>query len=386
MRQLVESFAAAIAEGQRFGTPIEYSEMVKQHYHGEGSGLLDSIQRFRKASNPLMPSMMRDAMAQLFADKRQRRARLSHDDNDRSTDAPTGRRDRDRERTSTATVTSHAAPKSSTGTATDTSTSASPSTDASSTSGTPTAATVRASAAVPSMDDDEHAAVVEHTTEPHTRRHCPSTAGGPIPTRTTQAQHAKAGMLPPNQQPRPPPLPAPHAPNSSSSGTLGDFEICGFASKKSNPFAAQFGRSIRAEMSRLYDEDHSPDQTSAKAQCRPIVAAIRRASGGPKIRDKWITTGRCKIRECKNAHPDWPVEWNGEWLHQQCPDLAIFAKVPRTWQPTWHETTVRVDGGHLGPQANQSKPLDTEVPTNAPPPSTSEAPPTQTKQQERNHP
>ena len=68
LRQLVESFVAAIAEGQRYGTPLEYSEMVKQHYHGEGEGLSDSIQRFRNSSNPLMSSLMRDAMAQLFAD------------------------------------------------------------------------------------------------------------------------------------------------------------------------------------------------------------------------------------------------------------------------------------------------------------------------------
>ena len=48
LRQLVESFVAAIAEGQRYGTPIDYSEMAKQHDHGEGSGLSGSIQRFRR--------------------------------------------------------------------------------------------------------------------------------------------------------------------------------------------------------------------------------------------------------------------------------------------------------------------------------------------------
>ena len=208
LRQLVESFVAAIAEGQRYGTPIEYSEMVKQHYHGEGKGLSDSIQRFRNSSNPLMSSLMRDAMAQLFADNGG--AELAIRTMTAAT-APThppaagtatdgGRRQRQSQHAQ------HQSPAPAPAPAPTPSPAPAPTpTDASS---TPQPQTVRASATLPAMDDDATAAVVGRTTEPRTRRQCPPTPAAQLQQEPQQAQQPKAGMLPPNQQPRPPPLPA----------------------------------------------------------------------------------------------------------------------------------------------------------------------------------
>ena len=74
------------------------------------------------------------------------------------------------------------------------------------------------------------------------------------------------------------------------------------------------------------------------------------------------------------------------WLHQNCAELATFAKVRITWRPSWHEEIVRGDEGHLGMHVNQAKPLDTEAPTNAPTTSKSRTPSAQTQQQASTHP
>ena len=60
LRMLVDASMAAIANGQRYGTPVEYEQITKQHYTGEGSGLHASIMRFKTASNPLMHDIMQD--------------------------------------------------------------------------------------------------------------------------------------------------------------------------------------------------------------------------------------------------------------------------------------------------------------------------------------
>ena len=49
--------------------------------------------------------------------------------------------------------------------------------------------------------------------------------------------------------------------------------------------------------------------------------------------DKWITTGRCRMPECKGSHPDWDTAWNGQWLIALCPELAAMARVPPDWAP-----------------------------------------------------
>ena len=104
--------------------------------------------------------------------------------------------------------------------------------------------------------------------------------------------------------------------------------------KRFHPFAKHFGKLIRDEMTRLYNEDKDPDQTHAKSVCRPLISALRRASGNRPLCDKWMATGRCKLDTCNMQHPDWPVEWDGAWLHQNCNELATMAKVPKTWRPT----------------------------------------------------
>ena len=200
------------------------------------------------------------------------------------------------------------------------------------------------------------------------------------------AQQPKAGMLPPNQQPRPPPLQAAQGHSPTGTATHTEFVVKGVATKKWHPFALQFGGALRKEMSRLYDDDTGPGKAHAMSICRPAISAIRRASGDARICDKWITTGRCKPNDCSNLHPDWSPEWDGAWLHQHCPELAALSKVPITWRSTWHDATARGDGGHLGLPVKQPTPLDTDEPTIAQTTDTSNASSAQPQQQEDNHP
>ena len=86
-------------------------------------------------------------------------------------------------------------------------------------------------------------------------------------------------------------------------------------------------------MSRIYDSDNDPEKTAAKAVCRPVMSAIRMASGLSKLCDTWITTGRCRDAICLDSHLDWDAAWNGQWLFAQCPELATMARVPPDWAP-----------------------------------------------------
>ena len=67
LRALVDAFVAAIANGQRYGTPAEYEQITKQHYTGEGCGLHSSIMCSKAASNPLMHGIMQDMFRSAFA-------------------------------------------------------------------------------------------------------------------------------------------------------------------------------------------------------------------------------------------------------------------------------------------------------------------------------
>ena len=139
--------------------------------------------------------------------------------------------------------------------------------------------------------------------------HAPDAAAYPPPTHQRQQEpqqtlQAKAEVLPPYQQPRPPPLPAHHATSLTGSESQSIFEIKGTVAPRFHPFAKQFGKVIRDEMTRLYNEDKDPEQARAKALWRPVISAIRRATGDGTTCDKWITTGRCKGRFCSHEHPD----------------------------------------------------------------------------------
>ena len=334
LRQLVESFVAAIAEGQRYGTPIEYSEMVKQHYHGEGKGLSDSIQRFRNSSNPLMSSLMRDAMAQLFADNGGAELAI---------------------RTMTA-VTAPTHPPAA-GNATDGGRRQRQSQQAQHQSPAPAPAPAPTPSPAPAPTPTAPAAPPPQTLFASTPpcppwmmmqpppwwsappSHAPDANAHQQPAVQLQqepphAQQPKAGMLPPNQQPRPPPLPPAQARNPTGTASQGLFEIKGIATTRFHPFAQQYGKFIRDEMTRTYNEDTSPEQTRAKSICRPVITAIRRATGDQAACDKWMTLGRCREKDCPNTHPEWQREWDGMWLHQNCAELASFAKVPITWRPS----------------------------------------------------
>ena len=86
-------------------------------------------------------------------------------------------------------------------------------------------------------------------------------------------------------------------------------------------------------MTRIYNADKDPDMSAAKAVCRPVMNAIRKATGQMALCDKWITTGRCRASDCKGTHPDWDKTWGGTWLFTQCPELAAMARVPPNWTP-----------------------------------------------------
>ena len=225
LRQLVESFVAAIAEGQRYGTPIEYSEMVKQHYHGEGKGLSDSIQRFRNSSNPLMSSLMRDAMAQLFADNGGAELAI---------------------RTMTAATAPTHPPAA--GNATDGGRRQRQSQHAQHQSPAPAPAPAPTPSPAPAPTPTAPAAPPPQTLFAPTPpcppwmmmqpppwwsappSHAPDANAHQRPAAQLQqepphAQQPKAGMLPPNQQPRPPPLPPAQARNPTGTASQGLFEI-----------------------------------------------------------------------------------------------------------------------------------------------------------------
>ena len=102
----------------------------------------------------------------------------------------------------------------------------------------------------------------------------------------------KAGMLPPGQQPRPPPIP-PVLGRIGAPGK-GQFMVKGETEERYNPFAAQFGGAVRDEMIRIYNSDNDPEKTAVKTLRRPVMSAIRKATGLSSICGKWITTGRCR--------------------------------------------------------------------------------------------
>ena len=108
LRMLVGAFMAAIANGQRHGTPAaEYEQTTKQHYTGEGSGVRASIMRLKTAPNPLMHVTMQDMFrsvlegskpAHTFNTRRRRQSRWATADARRSNSS--NRRQRHRRRNS----------------------------------------------------------------------------------------------------------------------------------------------------------------------------------------------------------------------------------------------------------------------------------------------
>ena len=91
-------------------------------------------------------------------------------------------------------------------------------------------------------------------------------------------------MLPPSQQPRPPPIRQTLTP-ANGQGTEA-FTVKGQTVHQHHPFAGQFGGKLRDELSRIYDSDRDPEKTAAKALCRPLMSAIRKAAGLRNVCDK----------------------------------------------------------------------------------------------------
>ena len=139
----------------------------------------------------------------------------------------------------------------------------------------------------------------------------------------------KAGMLPPSQQPRPPPIALALTPTNGQGTEV--FAVKGRTEQKHHPFASRFGGTLRDDMSRAYDADNDPEKKTAKAVRRPVMSAIHKATGLSKLCDKWITTDRYMMPDCQGSYPDWDTAWNGQWLAAQCPELATLARVPPDW-------------------------------------------------------
>ena len=70
--------------------------------------------------------------------------------------------------------------------------------------------------------------------------------------------------------------------------------VKGQTEERYNPFAGRFGGAVRDEMIRIYNSDNDPEKTAVKTLRRPVMSAIRKATGLSSICGKWITTGRCR--------------------------------------------------------------------------------------------
>ena len=336
LRILVDAFVAAVANGQRYGTPVEYEQLTKQHYTGEGEGLHASIMRFKTASNPLMHDIMQDMFRSVLEGSKQ--AHLQHA-TPAAAQAGSGRRQtqqqqqqaaaplqaqllhaqqqlqlqqQQRQQPPPATSPAPAPAAASPAQAEPPAWLMQPPPWWASSPPTPGAAT----------DRDRQTQQPPHDQQRNDQHNPHQHQGNPA---------FKAGMLPPGQQPRPPPIP-PVLGRIGAPGK-GQFMAKGETEERYNPFAAQFGGTLRDEMTQIYNSDIDPEKTAAKARCRPVMSAVRKAAGLSNICDKWITTGRCREPGCKGTHPDWDPTWNGQWLHARCPELAAMARVPPDWAP-----------------------------------------------------
>ena len=86
-------------------------------------------------------------------------------------------------------------------------------------------------------------------------------------------------------------------------------------------------------MSRVYDADNDPDEADGQGNLPPGDERPTKGDRHEDVCDKWITTGRCRQKDCPGAHPDWDKAWDGQWLTAQCPELAAMAGVPPHWAP-----------------------------------------------------
>ena len=336
LRILVDAFVAAVANGQRYGTPVEYEQLTKQHYTGEGEGLHASIMRFKTASNPLMRDIMQDMFRSVLEGSKQahlQQATLA------AAQAGNGRRQTQQQQQQAAAPLQaqllHAQqqlqlqqqqrqqpPPA---------TSPAPAPAAASPAQAEPPAWLMqpppwwaASPPTPQAANDQGRQMQQPPPDQQrNNQHNPHQHQG--------GQAFKAGMLPPGQQPRPPPLAQSLTPTNGP-GTE-RFTVKGKQEQKYHPFASRFGEALREEMSRIYDADNDPEKRAAKMACRPVMCAIRKASGLSKLCDKWTTTGRCRMPGCQGSHPDWDTTWNGQWLAAQCPELAAMARVPPDWAP-----------------------------------------------------
>ena len=257
LRMLIDAFVAAVANGQRYGIPVEYDQLTKQHYTGEGEGRHASIMRFKTASNPLMHGIMQDMFRSVLEGSRQ-----AHLQQAAPTAAQTssGRRQTQQHQQQAAVPLQaqllhaqqqlqnqqqqhHQPPPA---------TSPAPAPAAASPTRTELPAWMMqpplwwaASPPTPRAASDQGRQTQQPPPDPQrNNQHNPHQhQGGPA---------FKAGVLPPGQQPRPPPLPSP--PDKAVGSDKQPFVVQGKTVQMPHPFASQFGRrGLRDEISRIYN-------------------------------------------------------------------------------------------------------------------------------------
>ena len=215
-----------------------------------------------------MAPIMRGAMAQFFCQRRQRRTRHVSRSSSRDTGTRASGRGHKRKRAPTETVAASATPSTTANTSTDTSANANASASTSGTDSTAVAPTERASATLPSMDDDASATVVASITEPHTRRPSLPTTDAPAPTHATANATAQTRNGPTE------PAAAATADASvprAKPDQLDDthhIRIPRYRGTAVPPVRqAAPGKIIRDEMTQIYNHGNNPEQTHAKSIC-----------------------------------------------------------------------------------------------------------------------
>ena len=112
----------------------------------------------------------------------------------------------------------------------------------------------------------------------------------------------KAGMLPPSQQPKPPPLFQALAP-ANGQGTE-HFTVKGRPEQRFHPFASRFGGALRDEMLRIYDADNDPEKGGSKGGLSPgdarrpkgvrPVEPVRQLEHDRQMRDRGLAHDRLR--------------------------------------------------------------------------------------------
>ena len=105
-----------------------------------------------------------------------------------------------------------------------------------------------------------------------------------------------------------------------------DLRVRGDKTLLSNPFALEFGATLRA---RTMGGDRDP----ISKQNYALICTSFRHLAHKNACIKWLAYGLCRDPNCIRLHDNWPIGMNGEVLNSKYRDLAQMAGVPQSWQP-----------------------------------------------------